>query len=358
MAISGRLLQGKSDCFYKILKNEKGKFATADASGNDHPMKIEYGDFGEADPEVQKRSGEKTYNVKLTLGFMDKEDNEREGEEKEKEGDSDMFEFGDLGVIYDEGRKCSMKGFAGISGLEKITEEEFEEIMNDFDPIEAPPGPYKVQPDKKGKIIWFTGAPGMGKSTSAQFLARNYGYVYYEADCFGALKNPYVPLDVDNPTMAGMYQKQLKGVGMEERKAAGKKIQGTWGKIMQGKDYDKEHLLEFYRLMAADIANEKRRIGGDFAVATVLLTADIRAAIREVIGADLIIIVLTMSSADRRERILARHKGDVKAADLFDIFEKIMEGVQENEPNTIEMKVDNGMTRDEVVDNIVQKFVD
>ena len=62
-----------------------------------------------------------------------------------------MFEFENLGVIFDEGRKCSMKGFAGISGLEKITKEEFEKIMNDFDPIEAPPGPYKLQPNKKGK---------------------------------------------------------------------------------------------------------------------------------------------------------------------------------------------------------------
>ena len=57
----------------------------------------------------------------------------------------------DLGIIYDEGRKCSMKGIAGVSGLEKVTEEEVEEILNDCDPIEAPPGPYKVQPGKKGK---------------------------------------------------------------------------------------------------------------------------------------------------------------------------------------------------------------
>ena len=60
--------------------------------------------------------------------------------------------FSDLGVIFDEGRQCSMKGFTGIAGLEKITEKEFEEIMNDFEPIEAPPGPYKLQPEKKGKI--------------------------------------------------------------------------------------------------------------------------------------------------------------------------------------------------------------
>ena len=45
-----------------------------------------------------------------------------------------------------------MKGFTGVSGLEKISDQELENIMNDFDPIEAPPGPYKVQPNVKGKI--------------------------------------------------------------------------------------------------------------------------------------------------------------------------------------------------------------
>ena len=40
----------------------------------------------------------------------------------------------------------------------------------------------------QGRMIWMTGAPGMGKSTTAQILARNHGFVYYEADCFGSLK--------------------------------------------------------------------------------------------------------------------------------------------------------------------------
>ena len=39
-----------------------------------------------------------------------------------------------------------------------------------------------------GKLIWITGPPGTGKSTTAQCLARDHGYVYYEADCFASLK--------------------------------------------------------------------------------------------------------------------------------------------------------------------------
>ena len=44
------------------------------------------------------------------------------------------------------------------------------------DPISAPPGPYTVQPDVLGKFLLLTGGPGMGKSTTAQLLARNKGY--------------------------------------------------------------------------------------------------------------------------------------------------------------------------------------
>ena len=46
------------------------------------------------------------------------------------------------------------------------------------EPIEAPPCPYKIQPENQGKLLWITGAAGMGKSTSAQLLARNKGMYF------------------------------------------------------------------------------------------------------------------------------------------------------------------------------------
>ena len=54
------------------------------------------------------------------------------------------------------------------------------------------------------------GPPGAGKSTSAQILSRNHGYVYYEADCFGMFVNPFVDPNVDEPTLAIATQKPLK----------------------------------------------------------------------------------------------------------------------------------------------------
>ena len=207
----------------------------------------------------------------------------------------------------------------------------------------------------EGRIIWLSGAPGMGKSTSAQILARSHGYVYYEADCFAAMKNPYVPLDVDNPSLAQLTQKSLKGPGMEERRKVTQSVQNIWADLMTGKDYDQEMFSKYYQVLAGDIKEEKKRIGGDWAIAHVLLTRELRNSMREWLGQDLIIVILTMSSEDRRERILLRHEGSTEAADMMDFFEKIMEPIGEDEPNTIEVKVNSAMTREEVVAKISEE---
>ena len=55
--------------------------------------------------------------------------------------------------MYDQGRKCSMKGMANLSDLVKISDKELEEIRANFDPIEAPPGPYTIQPENQGLTI-------------------------------------------------------------------------------------------------------------------------------------------------------------------------------------------------------------
>ena len=61
-----------------------------------------------------------------------------------------------------------------------------------------------------GKVVWLSGPPGAGKSTTAQLMGRDAGYVYYEADCAMAFLNPFVPTNVDNPTLAAFQQMPLK----------------------------------------------------------------------------------------------------------------------------------------------------
>ena len=40
---------------------------------------------------------------------------------------------------------------------------------------------------------------------------------------------------------------------------------------------------------------------------------------RKVLGEELVIVSLTMSMEERRERVLARHSGDEASADLMDV---------------------------------------
>ena len=159
----------------------------------------------------------------------------------------------------------------------------------------------------------------MGKSTSAQMLGRDHGYVYYEADCFTRLCNPYVPLNVDNPSLAQVNQKILRGPGAEERKAMIERTSSMWSDVMAGKEFSTELMLEFYEHLALDIRREKERIGGDFAVATFIPKKKARDLLRKILGSDLIIVILSMSQEERRERVLIRHPGDHATADRMDV---------------------------------------
>ena len=77
-----------------------------------------------------------------------------------------------------------------------------------IDDAKAPTTFYTLEPGKSGKLLFLTGPPGSGKSSVALELARNYGYKYYEGDCFFYHScNPYIPL---NSTGDWMTQPKMK----------------------------------------------------------------------------------------------------------------------------------------------------
>ena len=64
---------------------------------------------GEADPRIQEKAGLKNYNIKIILNFgikMKEEKDKSEDSGKKKK----MTDFVDIGILYDEGRKCATKG--------------------------------------------------------------------------------------------------------------------------------------------------------------------------------------------------------------------------------------------------------
>jgi len=183
------------------------------------------------------------------------------------------------GVVIEEGAKMILSTSSGLISFVKVSPEEVNSILDDCDPIEAPSNPYKLQPENQGKLLWITGPPGLGKSTTAQLLAKEHGYVYYEADCFNCMKNPYIPVDVEDPTMATIRQKDLKGEGLEHRKEMIKNWMGAMKEFEEGQ-YNKKVFDEYFSLVFEDIQKEKSRIGGQWAVAQCVMLRDMRDTIR------------------------------------------------------------------------------
>eukprot|EP00090_Calanus_glacialis_P002740 TRINITY_DN12044_c0_g1_i3.p1 TRINITY_DN12044_c0_g1~~TRINITY_DN12044_c0_g1_i3.p1 ORF type:complete len:331 (+),score=83.34 TRINITY_DN12044_c0_g1_i3:73-993(+) len=285
--------------WYKVLLVE-GEAATAIGTIiGDIPVAIEYGEFGEADPKISETTGQSTYNAEVTVT-------------------NDGATFKERGVITENGVKLTTKSMMGICEYEWITEEEAAELQADGDPIDAPPAPYKLQPENQGRLLWFTGPPGLGKSTSAQLLARNHGYVYYEADCFVRYKNPYIPVDVPDPSMAQWNQTPLEGEGLERRKEVSEKFMKEFGSFLRG-DYDKDVFVEFYELLCQDIIRERQRIGGDWVIASCVVTQDIRNIIRSQLGPDLMFVSLEIGQENQMERIGRRHNGNEAAMDLMKV---------------------------------------
>ena len=100
--------------------------------------------------------------------------------------------------------------FHQVEFLNWLSDEDMKKLAEKCDPIEAPLHHYKTQPENQGKLVWLSGPPGVGKSTTAQLLSRNFGYVYYEADCTMSFLNPFIPPNEENPTVSSFKQTPLK----------------------------------------------------------------------------------------------------------------------------------------------------
>jgi len=319
--------------WFKILevKNENTAVPKPSVVG-DIEITINYGDYGNL--VVSDTIGEKVMNVELVINLM-------------------VETHTIHGVMLDEGAKLVLKTSSGLVSCEKISTEEAKDILDDGDPVDAPATPYKIQPENQGKLLWFTGPPGLGKSTTAMLFARDQGYVYYEGDCFGQLKNPYVPLNAEDPSMASIQQKDLKGEGLERRKEVMKNVMMAMKPFLEG-EYKKEVFDDFYSLLCEDIKKEKARIGGNWAVAQCVILRDMRDFIRSKMGSDMVFVSLEMEMESNLERLRKRHKGEEAEVESLKKYIEKCEPAGDDEEGIITVTVTRDMQPNDVLMKTLQ----
>jgi len=310
-----------------IVKGEK-------ATSPNVEMTFRHGAFGEADAKIVEMTGERCYTVQARFHMMDKE-------------------ITYPGVVLENGTKLVFKTSFAIHTLELITDEEVERLANEGDPIDAPTIPYKVEPQNQGRLIWITGLPGLGKSTSAQFLSREHGFVYYEADCFFSLKNPYIPPDVENPTLAIKHQRKLIGERAVERRALIARCGKEYAARLKGESWDRAMVEEMFKEMLKDISRERSRLGGHWVIAGLLDTVHLRAIARTELGEKLEIVVLNMTPEQQEARLRSRHDGNKDAVEMMEVWNNLFELGGEDEPNTVNLTVTSDMTPAAVVSKIM-----
>ena len=247
------------DGFFQLLKltGEKAISLT-----DNKRMTFKHGEFGVASENIVERSGgEKNFNVEVRFEVVGKE-------------------FVNLGVLVEDGTKFIIETILGIWTFNWVTEEEMDRLLNEGDPVTDPVCPHKAEPERQGRLIWITGPPALGKSTTAQLLSREHGYVYYEGDCFFQLRNPYIPADVENPSLAASKQRKLVGAGAKERRVIIDKSTEVFQAKLAGKEFEIADQEAAYRELCKDIARERARLGGDWAIAALLDSRSIRDFVR------------------------------------------------------------------------------
>ena len=82
------------------------------------------------------------------------------------------------GILSEDGTKIyAWCMWNCLETLTWLSDEALEKYKNDRDPIESPSCHYKIQPENQGKLIWLSGPPGAGKSTTGLLMGKEHGYV-------------------------------------------------------------------------------------------------------------------------------------------------------------------------------------
>lgn len=108
--------------------------------------------------------------------------------------------------------------------------------------------------------------------------------------------------------------------------------------------------------MAKDISKQRNRLGGDWSIAYAIFSREQRDLIREILGPDLVFVILNMSDDCMHQRLRKRH-GEKEAAGMIEFVKKfasLYEPAGEDEENAINIDVTEDLDKDDVIAKVLE----
>ena len=132
--------------------------------------------------------------------------------------------------------------------------------------------------------------------------------------------------------------------------------EGEFEKMTQGnmEEMDWEKTKPYFTNISKDIDTQKKRIGGNFAIAMDVHSREMRDHIRLTLPY-CIFITLTVTKENQKKRILARHGEDCSdMIEMFIKFTEIFEGPGDGEENTYNVDITENMTPNDVMNQVLE----
>ena len=124
--------------------------------------------------------------------------------------------------------------------------------------------------------------------------------------------------------------------------------------LMQGKLDGVEGKLEpMYKIMAKDLIKQRNRLGGNWAIAQAVFSRKQRELLRNIIGPDLVFIVISMTKECNAQRI--KKRGNMgEYADALIKYAELCEPAGDDEENAYNIVVTEDMSIDDVMGKVLE----